>query len=419
MALRWALVGAIIAFPHAGSGQEWVADVSDRVAPAVFQVIGDYGAGSGFLYDAAGLILTNAHVTAGLDSVAVKIEPDHKVAGRVVFEDRRSDVAVVRIATEAVSGVQPLPVASEAFDGLRVGDELVIIGFPGVLGAVTTKGIVSQKTEGLLLTDAGASPGNSGGPALDADGRVVGITTFGTTPESGQGLQGAVSARAVVPMISGITLQGAAPPSDSLPTLPTDEFPLRVLEDAVLASDWPDDLYDISDAALGDGGDYSFSIATPPLVARQGSELGDLSQWRQEMGEFPPIVVVRVFPHVGQSTLGKLANIALAAIGAATDTYFLPVWAPESKGTIEGYRLQGPRGDVRPIQRRWSRVLRDGVQVTVLHLILSPEEFRPGPDGTVGPFVFNIHDDRGTRLWSVPQETADRIYEDFREYLGR
>lgn len=401
--------------------QSSVADIAERSGPAVFQVIGDFGHGSGVLYDAAnGLVLTNAHVTAGLDSVRVKLSPRYKVAGAVVHEDRLTDVAVVRVSPAAVGGIQALSASTEAFEALRVGEPVVILGFPGSLGPVTTTGIVSQKREGLFLTDAGASPGNSGGPALDAEGRLVGITTFGTNPVSGTGLQGSVSMHQVVPMIDGLSVSGPAPPPDSLPVIPLDDFPITALERALTEEEWPDDLYDVTATGIGDGGSYNVTVVTPPFLARHTLELGDLSHWRHELGAFPPVVVLRVFPRVGQSGWGVLANLALAVIGGATDTYFLPVWAPVAKGSIVGSRVQGPTGEVVPLQRRWSRVLREGVPVTVLHIVLSPEAFRPNEDGGLGSFTLSVEDaNGGTRYWLLPEETVQQVAQDFLEYFQR
>ena len=144
------------------------------------------GQGSGVLYDASGLLLTNAHVVEGSTRVMVGLPDGRRVEGKVVGSDDVTDLAVVRL-----SGPGPWPVAALGdSDALQVGEWVIAVGNPFGLDQTVTFGIVSSlnrnaaalgitdKRLQLIQTDAAINPGNSGGPLLNADGEVIGINTL-------------------------------------------------------------------------------------------------------------------------------------------------------------------------------------------------------------------------------------------------
>ena len=144
------------------------------------------GQGSGVIFTADGLILTNAHVVEKSDKVTVGLEDGRRVAGTVVGMDPITDLAVVRLAGGGVWPVAPLGNS----DSLHVGDWAIAVGNPFGLDNTVTLGIVSNlnrnasklgitdKRLDLIQTDAAINPGNSGGPLLNAEGEVVGINTL-------------------------------------------------------------------------------------------------------------------------------------------------------------------------------------------------------------------------------------------------
>jgi serine protease Do len=138
--------------------------------------------GSGFLVDAQGHVVTNAHVVEGADAVKVKLADDREFKAKVVGKDERLDVAVLQLE----NAPRDLPVASLGVsDGTRVGEYVVAIGNPFGLGNTVTMGIVSAKGRSIgagpyddfIQTDASINPGNSGGPLFNLHGQVVGINT--------------------------------------------------------------------------------------------------------------------------------------------------------------------------------------------------------------------------------------------------
>ena len=142
------------------------------------------GTGSGFVIGADGVILTNAHVVEGADTVNVTLKDGRSFQGQVLGADKVTDVAVVKIEANA------LPVAAIGnSDKLLSGEWAIAIGNPLGLDNSVTAGIISatgrsstdvgvpDKRIGFIQTDAAINPGNSGGPLLNASGQVIGMNT--------------------------------------------------------------------------------------------------------------------------------------------------------------------------------------------------------------------------------------------------
>jgi len=143
------------------------------------------GSGSGIVIDAQGLVLTNAHVIDGADTVEVVFFDGTRAPATIVSSIVAEDVALVQ-----VQGVtDTLPATLGTVDQLLVGDPVLAIGNALGLGGdpTVTLGILSAKNrqidagrlsfENLLQTDAAINPGNSGGPLVNAAGEVIGINT--------------------------------------------------------------------------------------------------------------------------------------------------------------------------------------------------------------------------------------------------
>ena len=142
------------------------------------------GTGSGFVIGADGVILTNAHVVDGADTVSVTLRDGRSFQGRVLGADQVTDVAVVKIEANDV----PVVTIGNS-DKLLSGEWAIAIGNPLGLDNSVTAGIISatgrsssdvgvpDKRIGFIQTDAAINPGNSGGPLLNASGEVIGMNT--------------------------------------------------------------------------------------------------------------------------------------------------------------------------------------------------------------------------------------------------
>ncbi len=153
--------------------------VAAKLLPATVYIRAAEASGSGFVYDADGLILTAAHVVADQKEVTVRLSDGTPLAGKVLGRDVGRDVAVVKVERKG------LPTAALALDRpVRVGELAVAIGSPFGDRETVTSGVVSGiggtlPTEGgavdVIRTDAAINRGNSGGPLANRDGRVIGI----------------------------------------------------------------------------------------------------------------------------------------------------------------------------------------------------------------------------------------------------
>jgi serine protease DegQ len=172
-------------------------------------------AGSGFVVDAArGLVVTNHHVIANAQAIAVGIG-SRQVEAQLVGTDPRTDLAVLRIPP---GGLRQLSLGDAR--RIHVGDYVMAIGNPFEVGQTVTSGIVSairtSSSDGrrYVQTDAAINPGNSGGPLINMRGEVIGVNSAIITPGDGNvGIGLAVPSdvvRSVVERIAGVTLQAAA-----------------------------------------------------------------------------------------------------------------------------------------------------------------------------------------------------------------
>ena len=144
------------------------------------------GAGSGFVWDEEGHILTNWHVVEGSDSVSVVFADGTELDAELLGGDPDSDLAILRV-DPALREMKPLPRGD--LDDLRVGQMALAIGSPFGQDFTLTSGIVSALGRTIrsgsgpysiplvVQTDAPINPGNSGGPLLDRRGHVIGINT--------------------------------------------------------------------------------------------------------------------------------------------------------------------------------------------------------------------------------------------------
>lgn len=142
------------------------------------------GTGSGFIFDANGLILTNTHVVDGADRVTVVLKDGRQFEGKVLGEDPATDVAVIKIEANNLPTVQ-----LGNSDQVQPGEWAIAIGNPLGLDNTVTAGIISatgrssadigvpDRRVGFIQTDAAINPGNSGGPLLNQQGEVIGMNT--------------------------------------------------------------------------------------------------------------------------------------------------------------------------------------------------------------------------------------------------
>lgn len=195
----------------------------DQLNPGVVNVqvfinqgFGGQGAGSGFILNDAGHIITNNHVVSQADAITVVFYNGFEADAEIVGLDDDSDLAVLKV-DQLAEGAYPLPLGDS--DQVETGEWVIAIGNPFRLGGSITLGIVSAVGRSIpsgvtpfaipqaIQTDAAINPGNSGGPLLNLDGQVIGVnaqirTTSAVPANSGVGFAVPVNVlRRVVPVL--------------------------------------------------------------------------------------------------------------------------------------------------------------------------------------------------------------------------
>lgn len=172
------------------------------------------GAGSGWIIDSGGLIVTNNHVVDGAKSITVTLEDGRTFSAETVHTDPVADLAVVKIKAQNLPALQ-IGDSSK----LNVGEWVVAMGNSLGMGISATKGIVSalgvslsvsagETLSDLIQTDAAINPGNSGGPLVNLQGEVVGINSAKVAQVGVEGMGYAISIKEAKPIVDQLIQNG-------------------------------------------------------------------------------------------------------------------------------------------------------------------------------------------------------------------
>jgi 2-alkenal reductase len=178
------------------------------------------GAGSGFVWDAAGHVVTNHHVIAGARRVFVQLDAGQPIEATVVGRAPEYDLAVIRLQ-RLPPNLRPIPLGASR--ELKIGQTVYAIGNPFGLSRTLTRGLVSaldrelptsdvREITGVIQTDAAINPGNSGGPLLDSAGRLIGVNSaIRSASGSSSGIGFAIPSDLVNRVVPALISRGRAP----------------------------------------------------------------------------------------------------------------------------------------------------------------------------------------------------------------
>jgi S1-C subfamily serine protease len=271
--------------------------------------------GSGFVIDKEGHVVTNFHVIDGADEIEVSFSNQDTVKATVVGTDPSTDLALLEVDVDA-KALTPLALADS--DNVQVGDPVVAIGNPFGLERTVTAGIVSAlqrevrapnsfTIDHVIQTDAPINSGNSGGPLIDADGRVIGVNSQIETANGGGGNVGigfAVPSNTVKSVVAqllddgrvdraylGVTLQEVDSEVAGVLRLPADR---GVLVGAVQPGS------PAAKAGIEGGGTQvvvagqSYQIGGDMIVAVDGKDVASVDALREAIASHAPGETIRV-----------------------------------------------------------------------------------------------------------------------------
>src|ERR1700726_751673 len=281
------------------------------------------GQGSGFFISADGYAVTNNHVVDGADKVEVTTDEGKTYTAKVIGTDARTDVALIK-----VEGGSNFPFAKLSDGKPRIGDWVLAVGNPFGLGGTVTAGIVSASGRDIgngpyddfIQIDAPVNKGNSGGPAFNTEGEVMGVNTAIYSPSGGSvGIAFSIPASTVKNVIAQLKDKGSVsrgwigvqiqPVTQDI----ADSMGLKQAEGALVADPQKDGPAAKAGVEAGD-----------VITAVNGQSVKDARELARIIGSFAPGSTAKLdLLHKGQGkivslTLGQLPNAqeAKADIGA-------------------------------------------------------------------------------------------------------
>jgi serine protease Do len=217
--------------PAIEAESQLIADIYRKVNPSVVRIVNlaterlgastgavPQGEGSGFVWDAAGNIVTNDHVVRGADRLEVTFSDGTTLDAKLVGSDPNGDIAVVKVDPRLVALA---PVEQGDMSQVTVGQPALAIGNPFGFEGTMTSGIVSALGRSIpavtgfdipeaIQTDASINPGNSGGPLLNVHGQVIGVNAqIESTTRSNSGVGFAIPISLVQRIVPSLIKTGA------------------------------------------------------------------------------------------------------------------------------------------------------------------------------------------------------------------
>jgi 2-alkenal reductase len=205
-------------FEHSAPSVAYI--TTETVQRGLFGAQVGQGAGSGFVWDVAGHVVTNHHVIEGARRVFVQLDAGQPIEGTVVGRAPEYDLAVIRLR-RLPANLRPIPLGASR--ELKIGQTVYAIGNPFGLSRTLTRGLVSaldrelptsdvREITGVIQTDAAINPGNSGGPLLDSAGRLIGVNSaIRSASGSSSGIGFAIPSDLVNRVVPALIARGRAP----------------------------------------------------------------------------------------------------------------------------------------------------------------------------------------------------------------
>jgi S1-C subfamily serine protease len=436
--------GRADALPARGRLKDELTVAFQRLKNTVVTVWSEVGHGTGFIFSPEGLIMTNQHVVGPSEYIAVQFDAKRKVPAVFLAASPEKDVAVLWANLSLMPEAQVAPLAKT--DGAQPtaveGERVLTIGSPLNQRKIMTTGIISKVEERAILSDININPGNSGGPLFNSLGEVIGITTFGERAAAGPGpgISGIVrieEAQPVIDLARGKMAMVERPAVRLLPVEPSDAFPAEPLKSVAMQ-----EKFDYKQYLLGIG-DYQVTLLTPPMLKwiemtpereaaktkgkrnkKEGAVQGTFRPfdqfyaWREYVGDYRPVLLVRATPELGESFWGTFGRGIAANYGVHVQA--------KLRFKTDFYKMRLKCGDkeVEPIQPgKIAHVLNESnyfvsvKDATFEGLYSYPADAINMSCGTVTVEIYSEKDPKKAETKKLDIKAIARVAEDFAPYL--
>lgn len=419
------------------SGADHLGDQFQRLKNSVVTIWSEFGHGTGFFVDSAGIVLTNYHVVSDSEYVAAQFDVDRKVPAVLLASDPQDDIAVLRVNLSVLPEAVVAPIRRTDSHALAEGDHVFTIGSPLDLQKILTTGVVSKVDTHAIISDINVNPGNSGGPLFTSDGQVVGITTYREQASIGPGITGISRIEDALPLLEHARekIAGAAPPAATLlPVEPKDSYPSEALKELLANNKFRVTSYKAS------AGDYEIFVWTPPnsFLAEEADAI-DMQRkkdkhakkntdeqtvhslppgWETVAARIKPVLEIVVKPKLKEGFWSAMARSyaqSHGGYGGPANVHF--------KGDFYRMRLLCGEKEVQPIQPARTQV--GGVRnpaVNITNVASIGDYFYP-PDSIspdCGKVTLEIYAGKemqqATVVRAFEPETIERIWGDFAAY---
>jgi S1-C subfamily serine protease len=423
------------------------AELFKTLRDGVVTVEGELGAGTGFIVDDRGLILTNQHVISKSTEIRVRFDKQTVVRAKLIHEDPERDIAVLLANLSACKTCRALKIAENAPDNPPIveGERVFAIGSPLFQDKILTSGIVSKVEKRAIISDISINPGNSGGPLFNLDGNVIGLTTFGVDAGSGPGISGIVRIEEAADLLGKAREDlktRTAPTAELLPTVPEGTFPVETIKTRIEASKKFD-----QKPYKDDIKDYQINYMTPVFKFylsekdriesmkdrdKRNKDKGtttnstvdryrDLRNWNEYAGELRPAVEILALPEVTASgkslLLGVLTGVASQGMIMTPPNY-------KFKADFYQMKLLCNNQEVTPLRRQkvefgaaMPSYYKVKTRFTYAGVYTYPfDVFEPGKCAQLQLQVFSEEDIEKAIVTNVTELTKQRIWNDFSDF---
>jgi S1-C subfamily serine protease len=281
-----------------------------QLQASVLTVWSEFGSGTGFIIDEAGLVLTSQHVVGSSEYVAVQVDEKRKIPAKLLAADKDADVAILWVNLAAIPDASVSPLADPEQDGPSIveGERVLTIGSPLQERRTFTTGVASKVDKRSITLDINFNRRDSGDPLFNSAGEAVGITTFLRPDVSGSAVYGVLRIEETFPLIEDARKRmkrTRIPPARFLPVDPTEPFPLDALKTVATAKDFDMPRYSF------DVGEFSVFLLTPSVryrlaTAAQREELksnpfDELKNWAEYVGSYKSVLFIYAAPRSAKS----------------------------------------------------------------------------------------------------------------------